>query len=105
MKKFDLETELNLTKLENDFKEKIYNKYFKDRDDIEESILAGLKKQIFKLAYIYVYLGVFRKLLTNLQKTNSSKIIKFYDKHLLNIYKGIDFSMESFCNMADQMQN
>ena len=41
-------------KLEKECKNKIYNKYFKDTNDIEESILSAIKKQILGLTYIYV---------------------------------------------------
>lgn len=43
-------------------------------------------------------------MLKTLQNSNTNKAINFYNKHLLNIYTGIDIALEKFCTMTEQMK-
>lgn len=103
MKNFYLETEEDFEKLKNEYRDKIYNKFFKNTENIEDSILCAIKKQMLNLTHIYIYIAEIRHLLKELQKTNPNKIIDFYNEYLLNIYVGIDIAMANFCNMTAKM--
>ena len=82
MKKFDLETEEEFEKLKNEYRNKIYNKFFKNTENIEDSILRAIKKHILNLTHVYIYIGELIHLLKKQQKTNPNEILDFYIEHL-----------------------